>query len=164
MSGLYKTHGETDGYAAGLMYEVAYTRMLNEKGTVALQPMFNVQYRHSKINGYNETGSDAGLRVDEVSADVLTFGLGTRLQSAIHENVFGRSSVFEARLLAKADVGDNTGKANNALLQGGPTQEVESAEVGKIGGLGIYMVKKTMDGVSYEYKDGQNILRITKNI
>ncbi len=39
-----------------------------------------------------------------------------------------------------------------------------SAEERKIGGLGIYMVKKTMDGVSYEYKDGRNILRITKNI
>ena len=33
-----------------------------------------------------------------------------------------------------------------------------------IGGLGIYMVKKSMDEISYEYKDGQNILRILKNI
>ncbi len=32
------------------------------------------------------------------------------------------------------------------------------------GGLGIYLVKKTMDDVSYEYKDGQNILKIKKNI
>lgn len=39
-----------------------------------------------------------------------------------------------------------------------------SAEEREIGGLGIYMVKKTMDDVSYEYKDGQNILRIKKNI
>lgn len=39
-----------------------------------------------------------------------------------------------------------------------------SAEERDIGGLGIYMVKKTMDDVSYEYKDGQNILRIKKNI
>ena len=31
-----------------------------------------------------------------------------------------------------------------------------------IGGLGIYMVKKSMDGVEYEYKDGQNVLKITK--
>lgn len=37
-----------------------------------------------------------------------------------------------------------------------------SAEEREIGGLGIYMVKKTMDDVSYEYKDGQNILRIKK--
>lgn len=39
-----------------------------------------------------------------------------------------------------------------------------SVEEREIGGLGIYMVKKTMDDVSYEYKDGQNILRIKKNI
>lgn len=39
-----------------------------------------------------------------------------------------------------------------------------SAEERDIGGLGIYMVKKTMDDVSYEYKEGQNILRIKKNI
>lgn len=39
-----------------------------------------------------------------------------------------------------------------------------SAEEREIGGLGIYMVKKTMDDVSYEYKNGQNILRIRKNI
>jgi len=32
------------------------------------------------------------------------------------------------------------------------------------GGLGIYMVKRTMDEISYEYRDGQNILKIRKNI
>ena len=34
----------------------------------------------------------------------------------------------------------------------------------EVGGLGIYMVKKTMDEVTYSYKDGQNILTIKKNI
>ena len=37
-----------------------------------------------------------------------------------------------------------------------------SSEERDVGGLGIYMVKKTMDDISYEYKDGQNILRIKK--
>ena len=37
-----------------------------------------------------------------------------------------------------------------------------SAEDREIGGLGIYLVKKTMDDISYEYKDGQNILSILK--
>ncbi len=51
-----------------------------------------------------------------------------------------------------------------------PLNEVEepditlSAEDRKIGGLGVFLVKKTMDGVSYEYKDGKNILKIRKNI
>ena len=39
-----------------------------------------------------------------------------------------------------------------------------SAEERQIGGLGIYMVKKSMDDITYEYKDGQNILRIKKNL
>ncbi|MBO4992421.1 MAG: ATP-binding protein [Firmicutes bacterium] len=39
-----------------------------------------------------------------------------------------------------------------------------AAEEREIGGLGIYIVKKSMDEISYEYKDGQNILRIRKNI
>lgn len=39
-----------------------------------------------------------------------------------------------------------------------------SAEEQEIGGLGIYMVKKTMDAISYEYKDGQNILTLKKRL
>ncbi len=39
-----------------------------------------------------------------------------------------------------------------------------SAEEREIGGLGIYLVKKSMDEISYEYKNGQNILKIKKNI
>ena len=39
-----------------------------------------------------------------------------------------------------------------------------SADEREIGGLGIFLVKKTMDDISYEYKNGQNILRIKKNI
>ena len=33
-----------------------------------------------------------------------------------------------------------------------------------IGGLGIYMAKKSMDSVFYEYKDGQNVLRMEKHL
>jgi len=40
----------------------------------------------------------------------------------------------------------------------------ESAEKRKIGGLGIYMVKKSMDSMEYEYRDKQNILIIRKRI
>ena len=39
-----------------------------------------------------------------------------------------------------------------------------SAEERQIGGLGIFMVKKTMDDMAYEYTNNWNILRITKNI
>ena len=39
-----------------------------------------------------------------------------------------------------------------------------SAEEREIGGLGVYMVKKSMDAMTYEYRDGQNVLKITKKL
>ena len=39
-----------------------------------------------------------------------------------------------------------------------------SAEERQLGGLGIYMVKKSMDEISYEYRDGKNILSIKKKL
>jgi len=37
-----------------------------------------------------------------------------------------------------------------------------SAEDRTLGGLGIYMVKKSMDAIIYEHRDGKNILSIKK--
>lgn len=39
-----------------------------------------------------------------------------------------------------------------------------SAEERPVGGLGIYMVKKSMDKIKYEYKEGKNILTIQKKL
>lgn len=44
-----------------------------------------------------------------------------------------------------------------------PVPDTElSAEERKIGGLGIYMIRETMDNVEYEYKDGTNNFSIIK--
>ena len=40
----------------------------------------------------------------------------------------------------------------------------ESAEKRQIGGLGIFMTKKLMDSIDYEYRDGQNILTLKKQL
>lgn len=32
-----------------------------------------------------------------------------------------------------------------------------------VGGLGIFVVKNSMDEITYEYEEGKNILRIRKN-
>ena len=39
-----------------------------------------------------------------------------------------------------------------------------AAEEREIGGLGIFVVKKTMDAIDYTYENGRNILRIRKNM
>lgn len=57
----------------------------------------------------------------------------------------------------------DNGKPFNPLEQKEPDTTL-SAQEREIGGLGIFLVKKTMNLVEYEYKNGQNILRIKKNI
>ena len=51
----------------------------------------------------------------------------------------------------------------NPLEKSNPDTRL-SAEERPIGGLGIFLVKKSMDLVEYEYKNGQNILKIKKKI
>ncbi len=54
------------------------------------------------------------------------------------------------------------GKPHDPLAKPDPDVTL-SAEERPVGGLGIFMVKKTMDAMTYEYKDGQNIVTIKKN-
>ena len=55
------------------------------------------------------------------------------------------------------------GKPFNPLAKADPDLTL-SAEERSIGGLGIFLTKKFMDSVEYEFADGMNILRISKNI
>ena len=50
-----------------------------------------------------------------------------------------------------------------------PTAKIDpdvtlSVEEREVGGLGIFMVKQLMDHMSYEYRDGQNVLHLQKKI
>lgn len=51
------------------------------------------------------------------------------------------------------------GKPYDPLAKEDPNVTL-SAEEREIGGLGIYIVKKSMNEITYEYKDGRNILKI----
>lgn len=53
------------------------------------------------------------------------------------------------------------GKPFNPLERGEPDVTL-SARERKVGGLGIFLVRKSMDDVQYEYRDGKNILTIRK--
>lgn len=56
----------------------------------------------------------------------------------------------------------DSGVPYNPLTQTEPDITL-SADERPIGGLGIFMVKKTMDELSYEHKSGMNILTFRKN-
>ena len=68
--------------------------------------------------------------------------------------------VVEDPLSVEITFVDN-GKPYDPLAKADPdtTQSIEDRE---IGGMGILIVKKSMDAVDYEYKDGKNILTIKK--
>ena len=55
----------------------------------------------------------------------------------------------------------DSGKPFNPLEKEDPDVTLPAGER-QIGGLGIYLVKKTMDQVDYEYRDGKNRLRLLK--
>lgn len=75
-------------------------------------------------------------------------------------------------LTVQIDVEDNNAAVSLTLLDSGtPYNPLEkpdpditlSVEERPIGGLGIFMVKKMSDDVSYEYEDGKNTLTIRKS-
>ena len=55
----------------------------------------------------------------------------------------------------------DSGIPYNPLLKQDPDVTLP-AEKRKIGGLGIYMVKQSMDDFTYEYSEGRNVTTITK--
>ena len=57
----------------------------------------------------------------------------------------------------------DSGHPFDPLSEGQPDLEAE-LEDRRVGGLGIFLVRNTVDEISYEYSDGQNILTFAKDI
>lgn len=73
-----------------------------------------------------------------------------------------RIEVTEDPLAVLLSFIDN-GRAYDPLAAEDPNTTL-SAEERPIGGLGVFLVKKTMDEITYEYKGGMNILKVKKHI
>lgn len=97
------------------------------------------------------------IAVEEIFVNIAHYAYGSNLGDAIV-----RVEVNNEPLVVVITFIDN-GVPYDPLAKEDPDVTL-SAEEREIGGLGIYMVKKSMDNVSYMYKDGQNILSIQKKI
>lgn len=104
-----------------------------------------------------KTQMQVDVAIDELFSNIAYYAYNPEIGSATV-----RVEVTEDPLVVVITFIDN-GVPYDPLAKADPDTTL-SIEERDIGGLGIYMVKKTMDDVSYEYKDGQNILRIKKNI
>ena len=102
----------------------------------------------------------------QISIDIAVEELFVNIASYAYEHGEGvavvQVTVHEDPLSVEITFIDN-GKPYDPLAKADPDTTLSTKERKK-GGLGIFMVKKSMDNVSYEYKDGKNILTIKKNL
>ena len=97
------------------------------------------------------------IAIDELFGNIAHYAYNPEIGKATV-----RVDVIEDPLAVPITFIDN-GVPYDPLAKADPDTTL-SAEEREIGGLGIYMVKKSMDDITYEYKDGQNILTIKKKI
>ena len=97
------------------------------------------------------------IAIDELFGNIAHYAYNPEIGKATV-----RVEVIEDPLAVTITFIDN-GVPYDPLAKADPDTTL-SAEERDIGGLGIYMVKKSMDEIAYEYKDGQNILKIKKNL
>ena len=133
------THeGDTKGSAFGLMYELSHGMQLSNNSL--LSPVFNIAYRHTSVDAYSETGSDAALSVGEQELDTVTVALGARYAATVGQQTLNRACAFDARALVKYDLGDTKSEASVGFLDYTTRANIESAERGALGlelGAGI---------------------------
>jgi anti-sigma regulatory factor (Ser/Thr protein kinase) len=97
------------------------------------------------------------IAIDELFGNIAHYAYNPKIGQATV-----RVEVTQDPLAAVITFIDN-GVPYDPLAKADPDTTL-SAEEREIGGLGIYMVKKCMDEITYDYKDGQNILKIKKRI
>lgn len=95
------------------------------------------------------------IAIDELFSNVASYAYGNE-----RGNITVRMFVDKDPLAVNISFIDD-GKPYNPLDKEDPDISL-SADERDIGGLGIFLVKKSMDDMSYEYKEGQNILTIKK--
>ena len=95
------------------------------------------------------------VAVEELFVNIASYAYAGKsgkatVQVAIHEDPLSAEITFM-----------DSGTPYDPLLKPDPDVTL-AAKDRKKGGLGIYMVKNSMDEVRYEYRDGQNVLTMVK--
>ena len=110
-----------------------------------------------KLDCSPKTQMQIDVAVEEIFVNIAHYAYGDETGKATVR--FEKASDPTAALITFID----SGTPYDPLQKADPDVTL-SAEERQIGGLGIYMVKKSMDGMKYEYVNGKNVLSIKKNI
>ncbi len=134
----YTNNGDTDGTAFGLMYELSRGYALSDWSHIS--PVLNIASRHTAVDGYCESGTDAALNVGKQTLDTVTMALGARYAAVVGRQTLNRDCALEARALVKYDFGDTQSNASVGFMGYATRACIESAERGALGlelGAGI---------------------------
>ena len=109
------------------------------------------------VNCPLRTQTSIDIAVEELFINIVSYAYGSEagtatVQVTVHKEPLSVEITFI-----------DAGKQYDPLAKADPDTTL-SVKKRKKGGLGIFMVKKSMDDINYEYKDGKNILTIKKNL
>ncbi len=115
-----------------------------------------VEAELEKLDAPMKTTIQMSVAIDEIYSNIVYYGYKTEKPGPVTVKVIYKEEK-NAVYLRFAD----EGIPYNPLVKEDPDVTLSAEERG-VGGLGIFMVKKTMDSVKYKYENGQNILTIKK--
>jgi len=113
---------------------------------------------------------------EELGLDaMLTFNLNLVLEEAVTNVImyaYPQDEDNTMTLKTRTEQSDNIivfelkdqGKPFNPIEEAPEVDTTLSADERQIGGLGIFLINKIMDDVTYRYEEGSNILTMKKNI
>lgn len=137
------------------MPEQLHATLTNEHGEI--QRFVEIAEEFCRRNNFSEKDiNSVCLIFDELLTNTINYGYSDTSIHEINILIETDSSYFSAELI-------DDGVPFNPLEQ--PEAETDKpVEEREIGGLGIHIVKKIADELSYERLADRNILRIRKNI
>ena len=102
----------------------------------------------------------------QIAIDVAVEELFINIASYAYDGKIGTVTVqiaIDKNPLSATIVFIDSGKQYDPLIKPDPDVTLPANERKK-GGLGIFMVKNSMDDMKYEYKNGKNVLTLIKNL
>ena len=117
-----------------------------------------ISFIHENLSEFNnmKTLNKIDLVVEEIFINIVNY--------AYQNQADGNVLISIEKVNNKAIITfEDSGIEFNPLSKDDPDITLSSDER-QIGGLGIYLVKKLMDNIKYEYRDNKNILIVEKNI
>lgn len=110
-----------------------------------------------RIDASPKVISQFAIVVDEIFVNIASYAYGDEEGEAV---ITYQLETDPKRVILQFR---DKGKPFNPLDKPDPDITL-SADERQIGGLGIFIVKKAMDEVEYQYKENHNILTIVKNL